>query len=66
MSTYMMRQDVFVTHNSMELASFVALRLALGVFTFAGAKLPEILCSTWGDIGKKFHFHSTQWLACNI
>lgn len=43
----------------MEFAPLVALGLSLGVLALAGAKLAEILCGSWGDIGKQLHFHST-------
>lgn len=65
MDKSMMRQYAIVTYNTVEFASFVTLRLSFGVFTLAGTELPEILCSAWGDVGKKFHFHSTQRLACD-
>jgi len=53
---------LIVTYNPVKFASFVALWLSLGVFTFAGTELSEILSSSWGDVGKKFHFDSTQRL----
>lgn len=46
-------------YNSVELAPLVALRPALRIFALASAKLPEVLCRTWSDIGKQFHLHST-------
>jgi hypothetical protein len=63
----MVRQQTmcFVTYNSVEFAPFVALRLPFGILAFARTKLSEILCSTRGDVGKKFHLHSAQGLACD-
>ncbi len=45
-----------MTDDSMELAAFVALRIALGVLSLAGTILAEILCGFGCGVYEEFHF----------
>lgn len=50
-------------YHTVELATFVALRLPFGVLALARAELPEILCRLGSNIGKELHFNSPKSLA---
>ncbi len=50
-----------VTHDSVELAALVTLRLTSVVLGFARAELSEILCSSGDNILEQLKGDSTKW-----
>ena len=44
----------------MELATFVSLRVSLGVFSLAGAVLTKVFGSFGRDVGEELHLHTAQ------
>ena len=48
----------------MELAAFVALRSALGIFSLAGAELTKILGGLGSDVCEELHFDAAKGLPC--
>ena len=52
------------TYNSVELAAFVALRLALGILGLASTELSEVFSCAGGDVCEEFHFDSAEGFAC--
>lgn len=53
----------------MELATFVALRSALGIFGLSSTILAKVLCRLWGYIREELHLDTAQmfsWRSTNM